>query len=100
NAEQLTELLRPLTPRLYSIASSQAENETEVHITVGAVRFEIEGRARAGGASSYLADRLSEDAQVRIFIEHTDNFRLPADPQTPVSMIGPGTGIAPFRAFM
>ncbi|CCP02098.1 sulfite reductase (NADPH) flavoprotein beta subunit [Erwinia amylovora Ea644] len=100
NAEQLTELLRPLTPRLYSIASSQAENENEVHITVGAVRFEIEGRARAGGASSYLADRLSEDAQVRIFIEHNDNFRLPADPQTPVIMIGPGTGIAPFRAFM
>ncbi|MBC3945351.1 NADPH-dependent assimilatory sulfite reductase flavoprotein subunit [Erwinia persicina] len=100
NAEQLTGLLRPLTPRLYSIASSQAENETEVHITVGAVRYEIEGRARAGGASSYLADRLQEDDGVRIFIEHNDNFRLPASPETPVIMIGPGTGIAPFRAFM
>ncbi|HBQ81028.1 MAG TPA: sulfite reductase subunit alpha, partial [Erwinia persicina] len=100
NAEQLTGLLRPLTPRLYSIASSQAENETEVHITVGAVRYEIEGRARAGGASSYLADRLQEDDGVRIFIEHNDNFRLPASPDTPVIMIGPGTGIAPFRAFM
>ncbi|MBK4726900.1 NADPH-dependent assimilatory sulfite reductase flavoprotein subunit [Pantoea agglomerans] len=100
NAEQLLGLLRPLTPRLYSIASSQAENETEVHITVGAVRFEIEGRARAGGASSYLADRLEEDAEIRVFIEHNDNFRLPANPDAPVIMIGPGTGIAPFRAFM
>lgn len=99
-AEQLLSLLRPLTPRLYSIASSQAENETEVHITVGVVRYEIEGRARAGGASSFLADRLEEDGDVRIFIEHNDNFRLPANPQTPVIMIGPGTGIAPFRAFM
>lgn len=99
-AEQLTELLRPLTPRLYSIASSQAESETEVHITVGAVRYEIDGRARAGGASSYLADRLEEEGEIRVFIEHNDNFRLPANPETPVIMIGPGTGIAPFRAFM
>ncbi|WP_105624235.1 NADPH-dependent assimilatory sulfite reductase flavoprotein subunit [Cronobacter malonaticus] len=99
-AEQLTGLLRPLTPRLYSIASSQAEVENEVHITVGVVRFDIEGRPRAGGASSYLADRLEEDGEVRVFIEHNDNFRLPATPETPVIMIGPGTGIAPFRAFM
>lgn len=99
-AEQLTELLRPLTPRLYSIASSQAENETEVHITVGVVRYDIDGRARAGGASSFLADRLEEDGEVRVFIEHNDNFRLPANPDTPIIMIGPGTGIAPFRAFM
>ncbi|ALB67973.1 NADPH-dependent assimilatory sulfite reductase flavoprotein subunit [Cronobacter dublinensis] len=99
-AGQLIGLLRPLTPRLYSIASSQAEVENEVHITVGVVRFEIEGRARAGGASSYLADRLEEEGEVRVFIEHNDNFRLPAAPETPVIMIGPGTGIAPFRAFM
>ncbi|EOZ0649456.1 NADPH-dependent assimilatory sulfite reductase flavoprotein subunit [Cronobacter muytjensii] len=99
-AEQLTGLLRPLTPRLYSIASSQAEVENEVHITVGVVRYEIEGRARAGGASGYLADRLEEEGEVRVFIEHNDNFRLPATPETPVIMIGPGTGIAPFRAFM
>ncbi|EOC1333681.1 NADPH-dependent assimilatory sulfite reductase flavoprotein subunit [Cronobacter turicensis] len=100
DAEQLIGLLRPLTPRLYSIASSQAEAENEVHITVGVVRFDIEGRPRAGGASSYLADRLEEDGEVRVFIEHNDNFRLPATPETPVIMIGPGTGIAPFRAFM
>ena len=100
DADTLIGLLRPLTPRLYSIASSQAEVESEVHITVGAVRYDIEGRARAGGASSFLADRLEEEGEVRVFIEHNDNFRLPANPQTPVIMIGPGTGIAPFRAFM
>ncbi|TXU64333.1 NADPH-dependent assimilatory sulfite reductase flavoprotein subunit [Klebsiella pneumoniae] len=100
DAEALIGLLRPLTPRLYSIASSQAEGESEVHVTVGGVRYEIEGRARAGGASSFLADRVEEDGEVRVFIEHNDNFRLPANPETPVIMIGPGTGIAPFRAFM
>jgi len=100
DADALIGLLRPLTPRLYSIASSQAEVETEVHITVGAVRFDIEGRARTGGASGFLADRVEEDGEIRIFIEHNDNFRLPANPETPVIMIGPGTGIAPFRAFM
>ena len=100
NADQLVALLRPLTPRLYSIASSQAETETEVHLTVGVVRYEIDGRPRTGGASGYLADRLAVDGDIRIFIEHNDNFRLPANPETPVIMIGPGTGIAPFRAFM
>lgn len=98
--EQLIGWLRPLTPRLYSIASSQAEVESEVHITVGVVRYDYEGRARSGGASGYLADRLNEDDEIQVFIEHNDHFRLPADPATPVIMIGPGTGIAPFRAFM
>ncbi|MGY6028083.1 NADPH-dependent assimilatory sulfite reductase flavoprotein subunit [Phytobacter sp. AG2a] len=100
DADALIGLLRPLTPRLYSIASSQAEVETEVHVTLGVVRYEVEGRARAGGASSFLADRVEEEGEVRVFIEHNDNFRLPANPETPVIMIGPGTGIAPFRAFM
>lgn len=100
DAQALVDLLRPLTPRLYSIASSQAEVESEVHVTVGVVRYEIEGRARAGGASSFLADRVEEEGEVRVFIEHNDNFRLPSNPQTPVIMIGPGTGIAPFRSFM
>ncbi len=99
-AQQFIDLLRPLMPRLYSISSSQAEVENEVHITVGVVRYEIDGRARTGGASGYLADGLQEEGDIRIFIEHNDNFRLPANPQTPVIMIGPGTGIAPFRAFM
>lgn len=99
-AAELTQLLRPLTPRLYSIASSQAENATEIHLTVAAVRYDIDGRLRSGGASGYLVDRLSEEAEVRVFIEYNNHFRLPADPEAPVIMIGPGTGIAPFRAFM
>lgn len=100
DAEQLVALLRPLTPRLYSIASAQEEVGNEVHITVGVVRYDVEGRARTGGASGYLADRLEEEGELCVFIEHNDNFRLPANPQTPVIMIGPGTGIAPFRAFI
>lgn len=100
-AEQLLGLLRPLTPRLYSIASSQSEVEEEVHLTVGVVRYPQEdGTVRSGAASSYLADRLAEDAEVRVFVEHNDNFRLPSNPDTPVIMVGPGTGIAPFRAFL
>ncbi|SPZ21756.1 Sulfite reductase [NADPH] flavoprotein alpha-component [Providencia rettgeri] len=85
---------------MYSISSSQSEVENEVHATVGVVRYEIDGKARTGGASGFLADRLNEDDELRIFIEHNDNFRLPQDPNTPVIMIGPGTGIAPFRAFL
>lgn len=100
-AEQLLGLLRPLTPRLYSIASSQSEVEEELHLTIGVVRYPQEdGTVRSGAASSYLADRLPEDAEVRVFVEHNDNFRLPANPDTPVIMVGPGTGIAPFRAFL
>ncbi|MFM4743577.1 assimilatory sulfite reductase (NADPH) flavoprotein subunit [Aeromonas dhakensis] len=100
-AEQLIGLLRPLTPRLYSIASSQSEVEEEVHLTVGVARYPQEdGTVRSGAASSYLADRLPEDAEVRVFVEHNDNFRLPQNPDTPVIMVGPGTGIAPFRAFL
>ncbi|WP_421234957.1 assimilatory sulfite reductase (NADPH) flavoprotein subunit [Aeromonas enteropelogenes] len=101
SADQLIALLRPLTPRLYSIASAQSEVEEEVHLTVGVVRYPQEdGTVRSGGASSYLADRLAEEAEVRVFVEHNDNFRLPQNPDTPVIMVGPGTGIAPFRAFM
>ncbi|EAR1626954.1 NADPH-dependent assimilatory sulfite reductase flavoprotein subunit [Salmonella enterica] len=100
DADALVGLLRPLMPRLYSIASSQAEVENEVHLTVGVVRYDIEGRARAGGASSFLADRVDDEGEVRVFIEHNDNFRLPTNPETPIIMIGSGTGIAPFRAFI
>ncbi|MBV7888013.1 NADPH-dependent assimilatory sulfite reductase flavoprotein subunit, partial [Yersinia pestis] len=73
NAAQLVGLLRPLTPRLYSISSSQAETENEVHFTVGVVRYDIDGRERSGGASGYLADRLEFDGDIRVFIEHNDN---------------------------
>ena len=99
-AEQLVSLLRPLTPRLYSISSSPAEVGEEVHLAVGVVRFEYEGRARSGAASSFLADRVEEDGAVRVFVEHNDNFRLPNDTTKPIIMVGSGTGVAPFRAFM
>ncbi len=99
-AEQLVSLLRPLTPRLYSISSSPAEVGEEVHLTVGVVRFEHEGRARSGAASSFLADRVEEDGAVCVFVEHNDNFRLPNDMTKPIIMVGSGTGVAPFRAFM
>lgn len=100
DAQQFVDILQPLTPRLYSISSSQAKNKDQVHMTVGVVRYEIEGKIRNGGASSYLADRLQQGDNVRIFIEHNNNFRLPQDSNIPIIMIGPGTGIAPFRAFM
>ncbi|WGE33785.1 assimilatory sulfite reductase (NADPH) flavoprotein subunit [Actinobacillus genomosp. 1] len=100
SAEQFIALLRPITPRLYSISSAQAEVGEEVHLSVGVVRYEYNGKARAGGASSYLVDRVEEDGQVRIFVEHNDNFKLPQDSSKPIIMIGSGTGIAPFRSFV
>lgn len=92
--------LRKITPRLYSIASSQAEMEEEVHLTVGLVEYDENGQTRTGGASGFLGQRLEESGTVKVFVEHNDNFRLPIDGNTPVIMIGPGTGVAPFRAFM
>lgn len=99
-AQDFIDLLRKITPRLYSIASSQAEVEEEVHLTVGVVQYEKDEQQRFGGASGFLANQLEEGGKVKVFVEHNDNFRLPADGNTPVIMIGPGTGIAPFRAFM
>jgi len=100
-AQAFVDALRKITPRLYSIASSQSEVDEEVHLTVGLVEYQnAEGLARAGGASSFLGKRLEEGGEVKVFIEHNDNFRLPQDGNTPVIMIGPGTGIAPFRAFI
>ena len=99
SAEQLLAALRRLTPRLYSIASSQAEVEEEVHLTVGVVDYQAFGEAHQGAASSFLGHRLEEGAEVRVYVEDNHNFRLP-DGDTPVIMIGPGTGIAPFRAFL
>ena len=99
-ATQLISLLRRLTPRLYSIASSQQEVGEEVHLTVGVVKFFQGDEQRQGGASSFLAQRLKEGAAVKVFVETNHNFKLPVDDNTPVIMIGPGTGIAPFRAFV
>ena len=99
-AQAFVDALRKITPRLYSIASSQKEVEEEVHLTVGLVSYEHEGATRFGGASGFLANDAEEGATVKVFVEHNDNFRLPADGNTPVIMVGPGTGVAPFRAFM
>ena len=99
-AQELVDALRKITPRLYSIASSQSEVEEEVHLTVGLVQYQAGEATRQGGASGFLADGIDVGGEVKVFIEHNDNFRLPADSNTPVIMIGPGTGVAPFRAFM
>jgi len=100
SGEQLLTLLRPLTPRLYSIASAPEEVGEEVHLTVGVLHYEHDGKTYHGAASGYLGERLPEDGAVRVFIEPNPNFRLPDDPQAAIIMIGNGTGIAPFRAFM
>ena len=100
DAQFFVEALRKITPRLYSIASAQAEVEEEVHLTVGVVSYDANGETRTGGASGFLAERLEEGQKVRVFVEHNDNFRLPQSDDTPVIMIGPGTGVAPFRAFL
>ena len=100
DAQTLFQLFRLQTPRLYSIASAQDEVGEEVHLTVGVVRFEHHGNTYTGAASGYLGERLAEGGEVRVFVEPNPNFRLPANGDTPVIMIGAGTGIAPFRAFM
>lgn len=100
SAEQLHGLLRPLTPRMYSIASAQAEVETEVHLTVGRVAYEHHGQAYTGGASGFLSDRVEEGGEIKVFVEPNKNFRLPENCDTPIIMIGAGTGVAPFRAFI
>jgi sulfite reductase (NADPH) flavoprotein alpha-component len=100
DAQAFIALLRKLTPRLYSIASSQFEVDEEVHLTLGVVEYEAYEHHHLGGASGYLAHRLQEGEDVSVYVESNDNFRLPEDPAKPVIMIGPGTGIAPFRAFV
>jgi sulfite reductase (NADPH) flavoprotein alpha-component len=97
-AQALVSALRPLAPRLYSIASSQATVGDEVHLTVSHVDYTLEGLARWGNASRYLSER-GEGASAPIFIEANERFRLPAD-ERDVVMIGAGTGIAPYRAFV
>jgi sulfite reductase (NADPH) flavoprotein alpha-component len=98
--ETFTGTLRKLAPRLYSIASSPKKHEDQVHLTVAAVRYHSHGRDRTGVCSCYLADEVAVGDPLRVYFHHNNNFRLPADDDIPVIMIGPGTGIAPFRAFV
>jgi sulfite reductase (NADPH) flavoprotein alpha-component len=99
DAESLLAGLRPLQPRLYSLASSQAAVGEEAHITVSPVRYELHGTERGGVASTQIADRLEMGDTVPVYIQENPHFRLPAD-DVPIIMVGPGTGVAPFRAFL
>ncbi|MFD4294343.1 molybdopterin-dependent oxidoreductase [Rhodococcus sp. NPDC058532] len=98
-AEEWLTILKPLQPRLYSISSSPRENAGEVQLTVSAVRYDVHGTPRRGVCSTYLADH-AEGEKVGIFVQKSRHFRPPAEPDAPMIMIGPGTGIAPFRAFL
>ncbi|MDE3104313.1 MAG: oxidoreductase [Acidobacteriota bacterium] len=98
--QQLFQVLARLTPRMYSIASSQAVHTDNVQTTVRVVRYDSHGRSRQGVASGQLGDRSPVGTQLPIFLHSNQNFRLPEDNSLPAIMIGPGTGIAPFRAFL
>ena len=98
SAQDFVGLLRPMPPRLYSIASSLSAHSEEVHLTVAVVRYEGNGRKRKGVCSSYLAERVGQN--VPCYLHPNKNFKLPEDSSTPIIMVGPGTGIAPFRAFI
>ncbi|WP_251521443.1 MULTISPECIES: assimilatory sulfite reductase (NADPH) flavoprotein subunit [Staphylococcus] len=98
--QDLHRFLRKLPPREYSIASSYKANPDEVHITVGAVRYEAHERARNGVCSVQLAERIEPGDTIPIYLKKNPNFKFPFDEQTPVIMIGPGTGVAPFRSYL
>lgn len=100
NAQQFIELLRKIPARLYSIASSQEANEEEAHLTIGKVSYETDGRDRLGVCSGQIAERIEVGQKLPIYIHANPNFKLPKDDDTPIIMIGAGTGIAPFRAFV
>ena len=92
--------LDPMNPRLYSIASSPKAAPGQVHLTVGRVAWDKGGRQRKGVASTFLADRCPEGEQIAVFVQKSHGFTVPGDPAAPMIMVGPGTGIAPFRAFL
>lgn len=98
--EAFIEALDPLQPRLYSIASSPKFNPGRVALSVDTVRYALAGRRRLGVASTFLADRIAPGAALKVYVQKAHAFALPADPSVPIIMIGPGTGIAPFRAFL
>lgn len=98
--ETLLQFLRKMPPRLYSIASSPEVYPDEVHLTVAAVRYLFNDRAHVGAASTFLADKVEIDDRVAVFVEQNEYFKLPENDQTDIIMVGPGTGVAPFRAFV
>ncbi|WP_309380179.1 assimilatory sulfite reductase (NADPH) flavoprotein subunit [Cerasicoccus frondis] len=100
SAKDFVGLLRKMPPRLYSIASSMKAHPDEVHLTVAAVRYDAYGRKRKGVASTFLADRVAIGETLPVYTHHNKNFKLPASGDTPIIMVGPGTGIAPFRSFV
>jgi sulfite reductase (NADPH) flavoprotein alpha-component len=100
SAQEMVSLLRKLTPRLYSIASSIAVNPEEVHLTIGAVRYTAHGRERKGVCSVLVAERLKEGDMLPVFIQPNKHFHLPESQDADIIMVGPGTGIAPFRSFI
>jgi sulfite reductase (NADPH) flavoprotein alpha-component len=100
HAEAFVDALDPLQPRLYSISSSPKHTQGRLSLTVDAVRYTIGKRKRLGTASTFLADRIEEGAVLKAYVQKAHHFALPADPSKPVIMIGPGTGVAPFRAFL
>ncbi|MFE7069682.1 sulfite reductase subunit alpha [Streptomyces sp. NPDC057620] len=97
---ELLPLLRPLQARQYSISSSPLAHPDRIHLTVASVRYDTGGRTYAGVTSSYLADRVGEEAPVGVYLQPNASFGVPADDDTPMIMIGPGTGVAPFRGFL
>jgi sulfite reductase (NADPH) flavoprotein alpha-component len=99
-AAEFVSLLKPLAPRLYSISSSPKVHKGQVHLTVGIVRHASHGRARKGVCSTFLADRATNTTPLPVFVQKSHGFRLPASGDTPIIMIGPGTGVAPFRGFL
>lgn len=99
-ANELLSVLRKNTPRMYSIASSQAAVEAEVHLLVSVVRYQAYGRHKEGLCSAALSDRFAVDDKVKVFVDKNSRFKLPGDADAPIIMVGPGTGVAPFRAFM
>ncbi|MCK2003408.1 assimilatory sulfite reductase (NADPH) flavoprotein subunit [[Brevibacterium] frigoritolerans] len=100
SAQEFVSILRKIPARLYSIASSLSAYPDEVHLTIGAVRYESHGRERKGVCSILCADRLQPGDLLPIYIQHNQNFKQPKNPDTPIIMVGPGTGIAPFRSFI
>ena len=98
--EAFIEALEPLQPRVYSISSSHRCTPGRVSLTVDAVRYEIEQRTRLGVCSTFLGGRVAPGDRIRVYVQKAQHFALPADPGKPIIMIGPGTGIAPFRAFL